>query len=126
MSTIRCPHCGTTNRAGSYFCNRCGTDLRTDDALEETRGEQTPPLEQSASEATPPVASASMEATAPDFTADAEVEPFGLLAAPFDAEPLESAAFADEPADDFAEEPPPLATAGRLILGIQGLLEPVR
>ena len=35
MSTIRCPHCGTANRAGSNFCNRCGTDLRTDDATEE-------------------------------------------------------------------------------------------
>ncbi len=28
MSVIRCSHCGTTNRAGSNFCNRCGTDLR--------------------------------------------------------------------------------------------------
>lgn len=28
MNVIRCAHCGTANRAGSYFCNRCGTDLR--------------------------------------------------------------------------------------------------
>ena len=28
MSTIRCPHCGTANRVGSNFCNRCGVDLR--------------------------------------------------------------------------------------------------
>lgn len=28
MSIIRCPHCGTANRAGSNFCNGCGTDLR--------------------------------------------------------------------------------------------------
>ena len=28
MSTLTCPHCGTTNRSGSNFCNKCGTDLR--------------------------------------------------------------------------------------------------
>lgn len=29
MNVIRCNHCGTTNRAGSNFCNRCGVDLRS-------------------------------------------------------------------------------------------------
>lgn len=28
---VRCSHCGTANRAGSNFCNRCGTDLRAQD-----------------------------------------------------------------------------------------------
>jgi hypothetical protein len=28
MMTIRCTHCGTTNRAGSNFCNHCGAELR--------------------------------------------------------------------------------------------------
>ena len=28
MSSQLCPHCGTPNRAGSNFCNRCGADLR--------------------------------------------------------------------------------------------------
>ncbi|MCB0131291.1 MAG: zinc ribbon domain-containing protein [Caldilineaceae bacterium] len=28
MPLIACPHCGTSNRDGSNFCNNCGTDLR--------------------------------------------------------------------------------------------------
>lgn len=28
MPIILCPHCGTANRVGSNFCNRCGADLR--------------------------------------------------------------------------------------------------
>jgi len=27
---VGCPHCGTRNPAGSYFCNRCGTALAAD------------------------------------------------------------------------------------------------
>ncbi|MBX3012867.1 MAG: zinc-ribbon domain-containing protein, partial [Caldilineaceae bacterium] len=34
MNVIHCPHCGTTNRVGSNFCNRCGADLRGDEADE--------------------------------------------------------------------------------------------
>ena len=54
MAHILCPHCGTANREGSHFCNRCGTELRPEDiAPIEPGGEQpepapreTPPAEQ--------------------------------------------------------------------------------
>ncbi|NJN80868.1 MAG: zinc-ribbon domain-containing protein [Caldilineaceae bacterium] len=29
-NTIRCPHCGISNRSGSNFCNACGASLRSD------------------------------------------------------------------------------------------------
>jgi len=37
MANLTCPHCGTANRIGSNFCNKCGTDLRE----EEPTGSQT-------------------------------------------------------------------------------------
>ena len=35
MPLVYCPHCGTANRAGSRFCNRCGTELAADAAAVE-------------------------------------------------------------------------------------------
>jgi hypothetical protein len=31
MANLTCPHCGTANRIGSNFCNKCGTDLREEE-----------------------------------------------------------------------------------------------
>ncbi len=31
MASLTCPHCGTANRIGSNFCNKCGTDLREEE-----------------------------------------------------------------------------------------------
>lgn len=39
MSVLLCPHCGTSNRVGSNFCNACGTDLRGD-VRGDVRGEE--------------------------------------------------------------------------------------
>lgn len=137
MSPILCPHCGTANRAGSNFCNRCGASLR--------------------GESVPPPADRSSRASLPAKDPDAE-QP--LKAA---GEPAESGADSrtgaqpspEEPAadassaqpwlqPDFAGEddvPPELdedvdagiadttdipVAAGRLVSGIQGLIEPIR
>jgi hypothetical protein len=56
---MRCPHCGTANRAGSNFCNGCGTDLRESQLLSDITG-------QSASGST------GQQAPANDFDADAQ------------------------------------------------------
>ena len=45
MSVVRCPHCGTANRAGSNFCNSCGTELR---AAEERAADERAAREQAA------------------------------------------------------------------------------
>ncbi len=42
MATTICPHCGTANRSGSNFCNRCGTDL-SDQRPETPPPAETPP-----------------------------------------------------------------------------------
>ena len=33
MANLTCPHCGTANRIGSNFCNKCGTDLREEEPI---------------------------------------------------------------------------------------------
>ncbi|MFN8488546.1 MAG: zinc-ribbon domain-containing protein [Caldilineaceae bacterium] len=131
MSTLRCPHCGTANRAGSNFCNRCGTDLRTGDATEEM------PVSLVATDALPtpePIEPAELFNTPPipwDMTVEAALEQAGLAPLADNAELFnglsdDGETFAAEPTDDTRTEDAPLATAGRLILGVQGLLEPVR
>jgi hypothetical protein len=37
---MRCPHCGTANRAGANFCNGCGTDLRESQTLDDLAAAQ--------------------------------------------------------------------------------------
>lgn len=131
MSTIRCPHCGTANRAGSNFCNRCGTDLRTDDATEEIDTTATETETLPAPEASEPLEPFNAPPIPWDMTVEAALEQAGLTPAlhdaePFNGPPVDVETFTAEPKDEFPEEEPPLATAGRLILGVQGLLEPVR
>jgi hypothetical protein len=130
MSPILCPHCGTANRAGSYFCNRCGASLRSE-------GAPPPPLTPPPS---PPV----------DLPVDLPVEPSaaqaadappgppaaGAASAPAEQPWLQPGFVGEDDAPD-AEEPEDVdaglaeggeipAAAGRLVSGIQGLIEPIR
>ncbi|MCX6044274.1 MAG: zinc ribbon domain-containing protein [Chloroflexi bacterium] len=140
MMTIHCPHCGVANRAGSNFCNRCGTDLRTDEPTIATRSD--PALTESlpspdevtpssnlaaqtalpADEQTPHDTPLPEESTPP---AELTIKQLWLqdeaLFAPSD--PSEISEFEQDLA---ADDMPSLADSGRLIIGVQGLLEPLR
>ena len=142
MSPILCPHCGTANRAGSNFCNRCGASLRGESVSppadrglgtplpsQDPGAEQPPksagePAEQGpaprAASAQPPPDKPAVGASAeqpwlqPDFVGEDDV-------------PLEPD---DEPAEDVdagvADTTDIPVAAGRLVSGIQGLIEPIR
>lgn len=120
MSSQLCPHCGTPNRAGSNFCNRCGADLRG----------ETPPSDASPtapSESLPPDvpgASSTAAVAAPNAGMPSSAQPWlepGFTGA-------DDAPFEDDD-DDLAaldELPPVSLPAMRLVSGVQGLLEPIR
>jgi hypothetical protein len=96
--TIRCPHCGTANRAGSNYCNHCGADLR---------GEMPP------------------QANAPQTSAEAENP--AETAPPTDHFAMEQPWLQPvEDAEADAKGPSEVAPARRLIGNVQGLLDPVR
>lgn len=121
MSVIHCPHCGTTNRAGSNFCNRCGANLRSEEPQEAAN-------EPGAAGETG-VAPADMDPTAPSAAADEEERALGDYSAET-AAPLPPAALledADWTAPAEVTEPSSrFITNRRLVTGIQGLLEPVQ
>jgi hypothetical protein len=111
VSVIRCTHCGTTNRAGSNFCNRCGTDLRTPSDLHDTAA-----------------APADHTPTAPDTANNTAAEE----SRPTDRIPTAppSRTFGDTRS---TTEPPPTTPLEadderprRLVGNLQGLLEPIR
>jgi len=133
MSPILCPHCGTANRAGSYFCNRCGANLR---------GEQEPPTPsfpvQPAQEPTS-ARPASPSGTPPAANAQPGEQPASAQEQP--DQPWLQPGFAgadDAPGEAFDQDEPEDAdagmaedteiplVAGRLVSGIQGLIEPIR
>ncbi len=124
MATIICPHCGTANRAGANFCNGCGTNLQT----EET-GQSPAPLPPQETDETgpplgkPPTNEAQSESATPDqpwlqpgFTGEDDV--------PFEPEELEP--LAEDVDADIADLTDFPAVPGRLVSGVQGLLEPIR
>jgi hypothetical protein len=133
MSIVRCPHCGTANRAGSNFCNGCGTDLRDPGATAPSESAPSPP-ERSAPAPGPaqPSPAATSPARPPTDLGD---QPW--LRLEFTAEDDESAAREN---DDFADRAPAQADDAqwddldddettvetRLVTGIQGLLAPIR
>lgn len=123
MSVIHCPHCGTTNRAGSNFCNRCGANLRSEEPQEEANAQ--------------PGAAAGETGAAP-----ADVDPTATSSAD-DGEQRAIGGYSDEtasrlpPADlpedpdwttiaDATEPSPRFTTTRRLVTGIQGLLDPIQ
>lgn len=116
MNVIHCPHCGTTNRAGSNFCNRCGAALRGDEASEAQR--PTRPEDESHQ-----LSSASPVPT--HVPAEEGVEP----PARHGDEPL-SLPIPEATLETDGEEAPPEPAASpmsrRFVPGVQGLLEPLR
>lgn len=146
MSVIRCPHCGTTNRAGSNFCNRCGADLRDDERSEATA----PP----SSALHPPAAPATGEEQAdvqevgtapPSDVADqlrdaatenrSRAEPTAQTPSPIDFLPAEegttddawaSSATPPFPPSSLPSSPPSSLPQRRLVTGVQGLLDPLQ
>jgi hypothetical protein len=105
MTTIRCPHCGTVNRARSNYCNNCGTDLRSE-------APQFPPGQEPGFE--PPPADLPAEDRSNPPLADELT-----VAQPW-LQPQEDEQ--SSPPDPMEEATPPR----RLIANVQGLLEPVR
>lgn len=109
MAATLCPHCGTPNRSGSNFCNRCGADLRGEAPgapLPDTPPDPSPGAPESAPPLDPPPAQPWLE---PGFV--------GADDAPFEEDEEELAAL---------DALPPLPTPSlRLVSGVQGLLDPI-
>ncbi len=136
MSPILCPHCGTTNRAGSNFCNRCGASLRGEEGPPPRTAPPTPPSapeEGAAPQAQPWSEGAGAGANAGQETDQppaVETDQPWLqpdFAGPDDA-PV-TGADEEEPEDvdaGVAENTEIPVAAGRLVSGIQGLIEPIR
>lgn len=129
MSIVRCSHCGTANRAGSNFCNGCGTDLRESGQIAPIEPRPAPPPEPEPSPPEPPPVPR-RPGRGPSRRSQSEPPPEAAPPTPelpddLGDQPwlrLEFAGSDEEPAD--ADE----IDAGevRLITGIQGLLTPIR
>ena len=123
MSPILCPHCGTANRAGSNFCNRCGANLRGEGELPPAPAAPPAPQAEAAPEGSPSSPAAPQE---PQTSADQPWLQQGF-AGPDDAPGEGQAADEQEDVDaGVAEEADIPVAAGRLVSGIQGLIEPIR
>lgn len=109
MAIIRCPHCGTANRAGSNFCNRCGTNLREDE-------ERPPDQARRPSRPEPPGAE-------PPPRPRLNLNQPWLESSPEEEKRSDTSPTAEEAQVEAEQEIP---GGRRLITGIQGLLEPVR
>ena len=143
MSITRCPHCGTANRAGSNFCNGCGTDLRESqtlsdlaavrDALSDPSTPDTPASEppepatdettEGSSDALPTTSSSAPPA--PSVTSYSGPPPDDTLG----GQPWLRLEFVpdDEASHDLdLESETYFDDSGRLITGVQGLLTPIR
>lgn len=144
MSPILCPHCGTANRAGSNFCNRCGASLRGESVpppADRSPGFPPPAPDPGAgAEQTPTAPRESFEQGQASRTADTQPSPEEPAAGATAAQPWLQPDFVGEddvplePDDELAEDVDagvadttdiPVA-AGRLVSGIQGLIEPIR
>lgn len=119
--SITCPHCGATNPDDANFCSRCGTDLRTESA-------QRPPSS-SESGADRSIAPEQAEQIPPEQGRGAGEQPWlrpdflGDDDIPFEAEDLALGEAVDDGVSDATDIP---VVAGRLVSGVQGLLEPIR
>ena len=113
MSTIRCPHCGTANRVGSNFCNRCGVDLR------DSNPESGAPDEFDQTPATTPSQNQPAGSERP-FLPDRQDDDFAWDESSTEQPFLDEGILLDEGPIAGSDRPP------RLVSGLQGLLEPVR
>jgi hypothetical protein len=111
MAATLCPHCGTPNRTGSNFCNRCGADLR---------GETPPATDISGAAAPESLGAAAPETASPTEQTQPWLAPgfLGADDAPFEEDEEELAVL-----DTLSPLPTP---AARLVSGVQGLLDPIR
>ncbi len=123
MTILRCAHCGTANREGSNFCNRCGTALhpqaeRQDIQPESTRADSDRREASGQPAATPPP-------TESEASESAATESANELATSSQADVVAGPTEAPSPAPEepLAGRPP---VAQRLVAGIPGLLEPIR
>lgn len=113
MTTVRCPHCGTANRAGSNYCNNCGTDLRPEEATTAL-----PQMSEETSTQAPTDAPAS---PAPESTGLVIEQPW------LRQEPApESTLSIDDAIRAEAELASSTPTTRRLVANVQGLLDPLR
>lgn len=120
MSVIHCPHCGTTNRAGSNFCNRCGANLQSEETQDEGNGQ---PGTAPDAAAALPAAAVSTILPVDDFDdAPADIDRHEQGASPR----LPPAELPDDEEAASAEPPSLYANTRRLVTGIQGLLDPVQ
>jgi len=123
METIYCPECSTANRVGSNYCNRCGATF--EDGL------------LTFEQAEPHGSNEPLPVDEPDFI-DLESQPWLRVVGdegemdekPPDVdellgEELRDVEEADE--DDFfwQQNPESISTSPRLVMGVQGLLEPL-
>jgi hypothetical protein len=122
MSIIRCPHCGTANRAGSNFCNSCGAELRPSDA---PRPPVELPIPSQPPEPPAPAVPPSPRLSPAEQPPDPSLHDQPWLRLEFNAEEGEEAAD-DAALEQAAGVAPSTTTTPRLITGIQGLLEPTR
>lgn len=124
MNIIRCAHCGTTNRAGSNFCNRCGTALR--DPEEEAAG-TTEPMVPDANRETNEIDAGSQSDSSQSTSENSATTKQGPSALPVRSTQAQETAGRQQeqgaysPMDGSSEQEPE-----RLVDGIQGLLEPTR
>ena len=126
MSIVRCPHCGTANRAGSNFCNGCGTDLRNPDSPAPSAAESPAPADPLPPSDLPESTQVPDTPRTPDASGadDADTESSYVdqpwLRLEFDTdEPL-------PPGEGQEGQGTEAEGRGRLVTGIQGLLTPIR
>jgi hypothetical protein len=139
MATILCPHCGTANRAGSNFCNRCGASLRSEQGTPQTSapasaaGELLPENQESnegqRSADEQAAGPADQPWLQPDFMGEDDVPP-EPPEEPIRASAGTTANASRETSEDvdagLAETTDIPTATGRLVSGIQGLIEPIR
>ena len=123
MAVVRCPHCGTTNRVGSNYCNKCGVDLNAPEARPPTipapasTQADAPPVQPATRPAAAlPAGGTALEPASASVGEGAADQPW--LRVEFSAEE-EEAPEVEAPAEEAG-------SSGRLITGVQGLLTPVR
>lgn len=114
MNVIHCPHCGTTNRAGSNFCNRCGANLRSEEPQAEAN--EQPGVQSGVGSG----GSAAVESTAAASAANSDATEPRLPSS------VERPAAPDEAITADAEPLARFTMTRRLVTGIQGLLDPVQ
>ena len=117
MNPLACPHCGAANRSGSNFCNRCGADLRGESTLRpaegggQSGGRPAPQGQPPSAAPLPP----DQPWLRPGFVGEDDV--------PLEPEEPDILLDVDDGVDDATDIP---VAPGRLVSGVQGLLEPIR